>query len=423
MSKFFIRRPIVAMVIAILTVIIGSVSLLSLPTAQYPDIVPPEIMVQATYPGADSRTLVQSVATPIEQQMNGVDNMLYMYSVSANNGQSTVYTDFDVKTNPDIDQVLAQLRVSQAQSQLPAQVNTAGLTVQKSLTSPLMVISLNSTDGRYDQNFLTNYAIINLQDELTRVPGVSRVQIFGGQYAMRVWVKPDQLAKLGVTASDVINALSVQNNVNPAGQIGGEPVPMGQQFTYTVQTQGRLVTEQQFGNIVVRANADGSVLHLRDVARIELGEQIYSMSARYNNKPAGAFGVYQLPGSNAVQVAAAVHKRLDELKTRFPAGVDYNISLDTTKAVTAGIQEIELTLGIALLLVIVVVYVFLQGWRATLIPLMAVPVSLIGTFMLFPLLGFSINTLSLFGLVLAIGLVVDDAIIVVEAVEHHIDEV
>jgi hydrophobic/amphiphilic exporter-1 (mainly G- bacteria), HAE1 family len=421
-SKFFIRRPIVAIVIAILTVIIGTVSMLLLPTSQYPDIVPPEIMVQATYPGADAKTLAQAVSTPIEQQMNGVDNMLYMYSVNANNGQATVYVDFDVKTNPDTDQVLSQLRVSQAQSQLPAQVNTAGVIVQKSLTSPLMLIGLSSPDNRYDVNFLTNYAIINLQDELTRVPGVARIQVFGGQYALRVWVNPDQLAKLGVTATDIINAIQVQNNVNPAGKIGGEPVPNGQQFTYTVRTQGRLVTPAEFGDIVIRSNPDGSVLHLRDVARIELGTQTYDLTARYNNAPAGMMAVYQLPGSNAVETAAAVTKKLQQLSATFPPGMSYDIPLDTTKAVTAGIHEIVLTLGIALLLVILVVFVFLQGWRATLIPLMAVPVSLIGTFIIFPLLGFSINTLSLFGLVLAIGLVVDDAIIVVEAVEHHIDE-
>jgi HAE1 family hydrophobic/amphiphilic exporter-1 len=421
-SKFFIRRPIVAIVIAILTVIIGAVSLLSLPTSQYPNIVPPEIMVQATYPGADAKTLAQAVSTPIEQQMNGVDNMLYMYSVNANNGQATVYVDFDVKTNPDTDQVLSQLRVAQAQAQLPAQVNTAGVTVQKSLTSPLMLIGLSSPDNMYDVDFLTNYAIINLQDELTRVPGVARIQVFGGQYALRVWVRPDQLAKLGVTATDVINAIQVQNNVNPAGQIGGQPVPNGQQFTYTVRTQGRLVTPQEFGNIVIRANADGSVLHLRDAARVELGTQTYNLTARYNNAPAGMMAVYQLPGSNAVQTAAAVTKRLQQLSATFPAGMRYDIPLDTTKAVTAGIHEIVITLGIALVLVILVVFLFLQGWRATLIPLMAVPVSLIGTFTIFPLLGFSINTLSLFGLVLAIGLVVDDAIIVVEAVERLIEE-
>ncbi|HUB18813.1 MAG TPA: multidrug efflux RND transporter permease subunit [Acidobacteriaceae bacterium] len=422
MSKFFIRRPIVAIVIAILTVIVGTVSLLTLPTSQYPNIVPPEIQVQALYPGADAKTLTEAVATPIEQQMNGVDNMLYMYSVNANNGQSTVYVDFDVKTNADTDQVLSQLRVSQAQSQLPPQVNTAGVTVLKSLTSPLMLIGLSSPDNRYSQDFLTNYAIINLQDELTRVPGVSRIQVFGGQYALRVWVDPSLLAKLGVTATDVINAIQTQNNVNPAGQIGGEPIPSGQQFTYTVRTQGRLVTPAEFGNIIIRANPDGSVLHLRDVAHVEMGEQLYSLSARYNNAPAGMMAVYQLPGSNAVETARLVTKRIRELSANFPAGMRYDIPLDTTKAVTAGIHDIVLTLGIALLLVVLVVYLFLQSWRATLIPLMAVPVSLIGTFIVFPFLGFSINTLSLFGLVLAIGLVVDDAIVVVEAVEHHIEE-
>ncbi|MGB7168482.1 MAG: multidrug efflux RND transporter permease subunit [Acidobacteriaceae bacterium] len=422
MSKFFIRRPIVAIVIAILTVIVGTVSMLVLPTSQFPNIVPPEIQVQATYPGADAKTLTDAVATPLEQQMNGVDNMLYMYSVNANNGQSTVYVDFDVKTNPDTDQVLSQLRVSQAQSQLPAEVNTSGVTVLKSLTSPLMLIGISSPDNRYGQDFLTNYAIINLQDELTRVPGVSRIQVFGGQYALRVWVRPDLLAKLGVTATDVINAIQTQNNVNPAGQIGGEPIPGGQQFTYTVRTQGRLVTPEEFGNIIIRANPDGSVLHLRDVARVELGEQIYSLSARYNNAPAGMMAVYQLPGSNAVETARLVTKRIHELSANFPAGMRYDIPLDTTKAVTAGIHDIVVTLGIALLLVVLVVYLFLQSWRATLIPLLAVPVSLIGTFIFFPLLGFSINTLSLFGLVLAIGLVVDDAIVVVEAVEHHIEE-
>jgi len=297
-------------------------------------------------------------------------------------------------TNADTDQVLAQLRVAQAEAQLPAQVNTAGIVVQKSLSSPLMVVSLISPDKKYDVNFLTNYAIINLQDELTRIPGVARIQVFGGQYALRVWVHPDQLAKLGVTATDVINAIQVQNNVNPAGKIGGEPAPMGQQFTYTVRTQGRLVTPEEFGKIVIRSNPDGSILHLRDVARIELGTQTYDLTARYNNAPSAALTVYQLPGSNAVATAAAVTKSLQELSKTFPAGMEYNIPLDTTKAVTAGIHEIVITLGVALLLVILVVFLFLQGWRATLIPLLAVPVSLIGTFIAFPALGFSINTLS-----------------------------
>jgi hydrophobic/amphiphilic exporter-1 (mainly G- bacteria), HAE1 family len=422
MSKFFIRRPIVAIVIAIITVILGVVAMLSLPTSQFPDIVPPEILVTATYPGADAKTITQAVATPIEQQMNGVDNMIYMDSVSANNGVVQLFVDFDVKTNPDIDQVLGQLRVDQAQAQLPAQVTTAGLTVQKALTSPLMLVAVNSVGGKLSQDFLTNYAIINLQDQIARVKGVSRVQTFGGQYAMRVWLNPDKMAQLGVTATDVIAAIQTQNNVNPAGQIGGEPIPTGQKFTYTVRTQGRLVTPEEFGRITIRANPDGSILHLSDIARTELGDQAYGISGRYNQRPSGVMAIYQLPGSNAVETAAAVTARMKELSATFPAGISYDIPLDTTKAVTAGIHEIVLTLLEALALVVIVVFIFLQGWRATLIPLLAVPVSLIGTFIIFPALGFSINTLSLFGLVLAIGLVVDDAIIVVEAVEHHIEE-
>ncbi len=423
MSKFFINRPIVAMVIAILTVIIGAVAAVSLPVSQFPNIVPPEIVVQAIYPGADAQTLEQSVATPLEAQISGVDNMNYMRSTNANNGQTQITIDFDVKTDPNIDQVLAQLRVSQAQSQLPAQVNTAGLTVQKSLSSPLMLISLYSPHGTYDNIFLANYAYINLVDELTRVPGVGRVQIFGaGQYAMRTWVNPDQLAKLQVTVPQIIGALQAQNTVNPAGQIGGEPVPQGQQFTYTVQAQGRLTSPEQFGNIILRANPDGSSLRLKDVARIELGAQTYNLVGRYNSEPSAILACYQLPGSNAVSAANALRGRIAELQKRFPQDLDYRVSLDTTAAVTAGMKDILYTLLEALALVVVVVYIFLQGWRATLIPLLAVPVSLIGTFLVFPLLGFSINTLSLFGLVLAIGLVVDDAIVVVEAVERHIEE-
>src|SRR6202012_2390109 len=342
LSKFFIRRPIVAIVIAILTVLLGVVSMLTLPTAQFPDIAPPEIQVQATYAGADAKTLLQSVSTPLEQQITGVDNMLYMYSVNANNGQATVYVDFDVKTNPDTDQILTQLRVSQAQSQLPLQATIAGIPVQKSLTSPLMIVALSSPDNRYDASFLTNYAIIRLQDEITRLPGVARVQVFGGQYAIRVWVQPDKLAKLGVTAPDVINALSVQNNVNPAGQIGGEPVPSGQQFTYTVQTQGRLSTVQQFGNIILRANPDGSTVRLKDVARLELGAQTYNLLGRYNGKPSAILALYQLPGSNAVEAAKNVRARIAQLAQTFPSDMKYDVSLDTTKAVTAGIHEIIL---------------------------------------------------------------------------------
>ncbi|HVJ04926.1 MAG TPA: multidrug efflux RND transporter permease subunit [Candidatus Saccharimonadales bacterium] len=421
-SKFFIDRPIVAMVISIIMVIVGAIAMINLPTAQFPDIVPPEVVVQANYPGADAQTLLESVATPIESQMNGVDNMNYMLSMNDSAGFTQVTVNFDVKTEPDTDQILTQLRVSQASAQLPPLVNTAGITVQKSLSSPLMVFALVSPNKTYDQNFLSNYAFINMVDELSRVAGVGRVQVFAGQYAMRIWVRPDKLAKLGVTVPQITAALGAQNTINPSGQIGGEPVPSGQQFTYTVRSQGRLTSPEEFGNIVIRANPDGSTLRLKDVARIELGAQYYNFNTYFNGQDSAIVAVYQLPGSNALSASQAVKNKLEELKTRFPNGVDYRIGMDTTRAVSAGIHEIVVTLFISLVLVILVVYLFLQGWRATLIPLLAVPVSLIGTFVIFPLLGFSINTLSLFGLVLAIGLVVDDAIVVVEAVSHHIEE-
>ncbi len=422
MSKFFIERPIVSMVIAAIMVIVGAVAVLGLPTAQFPNIADPQIQVLATYVGADALTVEQSVATPIEQQMSGVDNMEYMYSLNANNGQVTLTVDFNIKTDASTDQILAQMRQNQAASQLPTAVNNYGVTVQKSTQAPMMLFDLYSPNGAYDSRFLANYTYINLKDGLTQVPGIASVSVFGaGQYAMRVWVKPDQLAKLQVTVPDIINAIQVQNNVNPAGQVGGEPVPAGQEYTYAVRAQGRLINEQEFGEIVVRAQPDGSVLRLRDVARIELGAQVYNMLGRLDGKPSAVIAVYQLPGSNAVAAAKGVTAYMEEQKKRFPPGLDYVTALDTTLPVTEGIKEIEHTLVEALVLVILVVYIFLQGWRATLIPLLAVPVSLIGTFMVFPLLGFSVNTLSLFGLVLAIGLVVDDAIVVVEAVEHHIE--
>ena len=423
MSEFFVRRPIVAIVIAILMTLIGGVCILSLPIAQYPQIAPPEIQVRTHYTGADALTIEQSVAAPIEQQMSGVDNMNYMYSINANTGDMRMIINFDIGTDPNIDQVLAQLRVSQAQSQLPADVNNYGVTVQKSTTAPLMLISLYSPKGTYDGIFLANYGYINLVDQLTRVPGISNVQVFGaGQYAMRLWVKPDQLAKLGVTVPDIINAVQKQNNVNPAGQVGSEPIPSGQKFTYSVRAQGRLQTPEEFGNIVIRANPDGSLLRVKDIARIDLGAQTYNLRGRLNGQPAAILACYQLPGTNAVKAAQGVRKLMEEAKGRFPTDMDYAVSLDQTLAVTEGMREIVKTLFEALALVVLVVFIFLQGWRATLIPLCAVPVSLIGVFVLFPLFGFSINTLSLFGLVLAIGLVVDDAIVVVEAVERHIEE-
>ena len=423
MPQFFVNRPIVAMVIAIITVIVGLVSMAGLPVAQYPNIVPPQIQVMATYVGADALTVEQSVATPIEQQVNGVDNMEYMYSINANNGQMTLNVFFGVQTDATTDQILTQMRQGQAVSQLPTAVSNYGVTVQKSTSAPLLLFSLYSPNDEFDATFLANYAYININNELGRVQGISQVQIFGaGQYAMRIWVRPDQLAKLDVTTDEVVAAVRSQNRVNPAGKVGGPPVPPGQEFAKSVITQGYLTSVEEFGNIVVRANPDGSTLLLKDVAEIQLGAQNYNMQGRFNGKPSAVIACYQMPGSNALDAAESAKKLMAQLSERFPPGLAYVESLDTTKAVTAGIEEIVKTLFEALLLVIIVVFIFLQGWRATLIPLLAVPVSLIGTFALFPLVGFSINTLSLFGLVLAIGLVVDDAIVVVEAVEHHIEQ-
>jgi len=422
MAKFFIDRPIVAIVIAVLTVIAGLLAMAKLPVAQLPDIVPPQINVLATYTGADAVTIEQSVATPLEQQMNGVDNMLYMMSTNANDGTMNLKVTYDIGTNVDIDQVNTQNRVSQASPNLPTSVNQYGVTVKKLMGLPLLVISVYSPNGTFDSQFLGNYATININDALLRVPGVGQVTNFGtSDYAMRVWLKPDQLTKLGLTVSDLMAAVQQQSAVNPAGQVGAEPAPKGQQFTYAVKVPGRLVHAEQFGNIIVRQNPDGSVVRLKDVARIELGALVYQQIGRYNGKPAVIVAVYQAPGSNALAVAKQVKAEMANLQSRFPQGLDYTISLDTTLPVTEGMKEILTTLGEAIVLVIIVVFLFLQGWRATLIPLIAVPVSLIGTFAVFPMLGFSINTLSLFGLILAIGLVVDDAIVVVEAVEHHIE--
>jgi HAE1 family hydrophobic/amphiphilic exporter-1 len=424
MSNFFIKRPIVAMVIAIITVIVGAVSVARLPVSQFPNIVPPEIQLLATYVGADAQTLEQSVATPIEQQINGVDRMNYMYSLNATgNSQTTLVVNFDVSTDPNNDLILTQSRQTQAASQLPADVNNYGVTVQKSATAPLMLVGLYSPKGSRNAEFLANYAYINLNYPIGRLPGVGHAQVFGAaQYAMRLWVKPDHLAELGITVADIVNAIQSQNTVNPAGQIGGNPAPKDQKFTYSVLAQGRLTSPEQFGNIVVRAAPNGGVVRVKDVARVELGAQDYSMISRLNGKPCAIVAVYQLPGSNAVDTATAVRTLMAQMKQRLPQDVEYTIALDQTSAVTEGMKEIVQTLVIAIGLVIIVVYLFLQDWRSTLIPLLAVPVSLVGTFMFFPLFGFSINTLSMFGLVLAIGLVVDDAIVVVEGVQRHIEE-
>jgi len=422
-SRFFIRRPIVAIVISIITVILGSVALVTLPIAQFPKIVPPEVRTTTTFVGADAQTVEQSVATPLEQVISGVDNLNYMYSINGTDGSMRLTANFDVATDPNVDLILTQMRVIQGSPQLPADVANYGVTVQKQLAAPLMFIALYSPTDAYDSTFLANYAYININDELTRIPGIANVAVFGaGQYAMRYWVKPDQLAKLNITIGEVIQAIQSQNTVNPAGLIGGEPAPKGQDFTYSVRAQGRLISPEEFGAIVIRANPDGSVVRLRDVARVELGAQVYNVMGRINGRPAANIAVFQLPGSNALDCANAVRKVMERIRQRFPPGLDYIVALDTTRAVSEGMVEISNTLWEALLLVIFVVFIFLQGWRPTLIPLLAVPVSLVGTFIMFPVFGFSVNTLSLFGLVLAIGLVVDDAIVVVECVERHIEE-
>ena len=341
MYRFFIRRPIVAMVIAIIMVIVGLVAMAGLPVAQYPNIIPPEILVQAFYVGADALTIEQSVATPLEQQMSGVDNMNYMYSLNSNNGSMRMTVNFDVKTDPNTDQILSQLRESQAESQFPADVRNFGVTVQKSLTTPLMLFALYSPEGTHDETFLANYAYINIVDQLTRVRGIASVTVFGaGQYALRCWVRPDRLAKLNITVPEIVDALQKQNTVNPAGQVAGEPSPPGQEFTYTIQAQGRLVTPEEFGRIVLRANPDGTLVRLRDVARLELGAQTYNIEGRFKGKPAAILALFQLPGTNALEAATGAKKVMAKLKDSFPGDLDYEIALDTTLSITEGIKEI-----------------------------------------------------------------------------------
>ena len=422
MSEFFIRRPIVAMVISIFTVILGLLTLKGVPISQYPDITPPMIKITAAYSGANAISVEQAVATPIEQNVNGVEKMLYMQSINANDGSTTIQVSFEVGTNLDNANMLTQNRVASATASLPASVRNLGVNTKKSLSFPMMIVSLFSPNNTYNAEFINNYGVINIVDRIKRLDGVGEVTVFGAaQYAMRIWLNPDKMNSLGITVDDVANALNVYNNIYPGGSFGNNPALPGIQNTYTAQLQGRLVSVDAFKNIILKSSSSGGMVKLGDVSRVELGGENYAQSARYNGSNASAIAIYQVPGSNALDLAKKIRATMAELKLRFPEDLNYQFSLDTTLAVTAGIDEIIHTLVEALILVILVVFIFLQDWRATLIPLLTVPVSLIGTFIFFPLLGFSVNVLSLLGMVLAIGLVVDDAIVVVEAVMHHIE--
>lgn len=423
MGEFFVRRPIVAIVISIIIVILGLLALQKTPISQYPDINPPVVKITTRFTGANALNVEQAVATPIEQKVNGVENMLYMKSTNTSDGACTIEVTFEVGTDLDNANMLTQNRQNQAAPFMPSSVKQQGVVVKKSLSFPMMLFTITSTNPKFDAKFLNNYASINIVDQLGRIKGVGEVSLFGGSdYSMRIWLKPDIMSKLGVTVDEVKNALNAQNMISPGGKFGSEPAPLGTDFTYGVSLQDRLVTEKEFGSIVVRSNEDGAQVLLSDISRIELGSENYSSSARRNSLPTAVIALYQMPGSNALEVAEAAKKTMKEIAEKFPKDIESQESLDTTLAITAGVEDIIHTLFEAVLLVILVVFIFLQNWRATLIPLITVPISLIGTIAVFPLLGFSINTLSLLGLVLAIGIVVDDAIVVVEAVIHHIEK-
>ena len=422
MGNFFVRRPIVAMVIAIFMVIVGVVFLKGLPTEQYPNITPPVVEVRATYTGANAVSVEQSVATPLEQQINGVDNMIYMKSINANDGTMNIQVSFEIGTDPDMNTVFTQNRVAAATAKLPEEVKRLGVSTEKSLPNILMLVTLTSEDGRYDQNFLGNYSLINIKDILARIKGIGRVNVLGASdYSMRIWIKPDRLAQMGMTVPEIIEAIREQSVVVPGGKFGAEPAPPGTEFTYTVRLPDRLQSEKEFSEIVIRTTEAGSQVKIKDIARVELGVETYNAFTRLNDKACAIIALYQAPGSNAVELAKEIRNTMKTLSKSFPESIRYDVSLDTTLAITAGIDEIIETLFIALALVILVVFIFIQDWRAALIPTIAIPVSLIGAFIVFPMIGFTVNVLSLLGLVLAIGIVVDDAIVVVEAVQVNIE--
>jgi HAE1 family hydrophobic/amphiphilic exporter-1/multidrug efflux pump len=422
MFNFFIDRPIFSTVISLVITLAGALAAFGLPISQYPQIVPPQVQVVTSFPGANADVVTQSIAAPVEQQVNGAKNMIYMDSKSANDGSYNLIITFDVGTNQDLAAVDVQNRVAIAQSGLPADVIRQGITIRKQSTDFLEVLALTSPDRRYDTTFLSNYALLNLQDALARIPGVGFVRLFGARdYSMRIWLDPDKMARLGVTAGDVQRVIQEQNVVAPAGRVGVPPVPTGQQMQYSVTVQGRLLDPSQYENMILRAATDGQIVRLKDVARIELGGADYTINVQEDVLPGVFIGIFLQSDANALDVAKQVKVTMDQLAQKFPPGMIYTVPYSTTPFVTESLREVMKTLGEAILLVLFVVYLFLQSWRATLIPMLAVPVSLIGTLAAFTALGFSINTLTLFGIVLAIGIVVDDAIVVVEAVQHRLD--